>query len=644
MRSVDTSNTRVNSMAEIKLEDLRKWFGKGKKGDWVRVGTDGEIKGQCAREPGEGKPKCMPRSKAHSMDKKDRASSARRKRRADPMADRPGTGNKPIMVKTDKKESVVYEDVNMKNVDKLKAAARDFGKNRDINSKSIEDALMTIVQSMRVLDKSTSGRADVKHEKIIDKQIVRINNIINKTNYGKTGQSEEGKEIVKILNKHKLNGPRGFHKVIYEGIEMNERNAGKSATGYNIYHDTYSAAMQHAYAHAKKKHGVTVRPSEIDDKVATGPKKPSTGKTVSHILKTDKKQNLHVQVYNTGRKYELNMYVESVNEASKVPAGMKFIASYVYKDANGKDHTHRHLRKGTKMTDPVVVYIDDKEWKTFQSFTKAKQAAINHIKGMKESVDMNEETAIAHQTPYGTVTAYKRDTKGMRGKQDGFKLTLKTKSGKTVDLGSHPKPTKANVMSIVKNVMQKESVELDEDNKFFFVRVGKPGDTMTVKYKAKNSREALKKAKSRHFGNPVTLDPNQKQGRPVGPLESVDLEEKNVPTNPALWAKFKAQAKAKFDVYPSAYANGWAAKKYKAAGGSWKKESVEMPEQKTFWDVREGSCGTMNAQTKKDEKPPFKPTRRVGVKKDRFGNVVKDKNRAKHLAKLAMRGERNEKV
>ena len=34
---------------KTKLEDLRKWFGKGKKGDWVRVGTDGEIKGDCAR-------------------------------------------------------------------------------------------------------------------------------------------------------------------------------------------------------------------------------------------------------------------------------------------------------------------------------------------------------------------------------------------------------------------------------------------------------------------------------------------------------------------------------------------------------------------------------------------------------------------
>ena len=82
-------------------EDLRKWFGKGKEGDWVRVGTDGEIKGDCAREEGEGKPKCMPRSRAHGMDKDDRAKSARRKRREDPVADRKGKGGKPVMVATE---------------------------------------------------------------------------------------------------------------------------------------------------------------------------------------------------------------------------------------------------------------------------------------------------------------------------------------------------------------------------------------------------------------------------------------------------------------------------------------------------------------------------------------------------------------
>ena len=97
---------KLQSQEEDVQEDLRKWFGKGPKGDWVRVGTDGEIKGKCAREPGEGKPKCMPRSKAHSMSKDDRATSARRKRRKDPVADRPGKGGKPIMVKTDVKEDV----------------------------------------------------------------------------------------------------------------------------------------------------------------------------------------------------------------------------------------------------------------------------------------------------------------------------------------------------------------------------------------------------------------------------------------------------------------------------------------------------------------------------------------------------------
>ena len=93
----------ANKMAQEDIdESLKDWFGKGKKGDWVRVGTDGKIKGDCAREEGEGKPKCMPRSRAHSMSKKDRASAARRKRAADPVVDRPGTGNKPINVKTAK--------------------------------------------------------------------------------------------------------------------------------------------------------------------------------------------------------------------------------------------------------------------------------------------------------------------------------------------------------------------------------------------------------------------------------------------------------------------------------------------------------------------------------------------------------------
>jgi predicted RNA binding protein YcfA (HicA-like mRNA interferase family) len=54
------------------------------------------------------------------------------------------------------------------------------------------------------------------------------------------------------------------------------------------------------------------------------------------------------------------------------------------------------------------------------------------------------------------------------------------------------------------------------------------------------------------------------------------LEEKNAPTNPALWSKAKSLARSKFDVYPSAYANGWAAKWYKSKGGGWKTVSEDV--------------------------------------------------------------------
>ena len=79
-------------------ESLHDWFNKEK---WVRMDTKGKIKGPCAREPGEGKPKCLPQSKAHSLGKKGRASAAARKRREDPNPERSG---KAINVNTKKKD------------------------------------------------------------------------------------------------------------------------------------------------------------------------------------------------------------------------------------------------------------------------------------------------------------------------------------------------------------------------------------------------------------------------------------------------------------------------------------------------------------------------------------------------------------
>jgi hypothetical protein len=81
-------------------EDLRQWF----KQKWVRMDTKGNIKGDCAREPGEGKPKCLPQAKAHAIGKDARALAARRKRREDPNPERHGS---PINVKTESNAAAI---------------------------------------------------------------------------------------------------------------------------------------------------------------------------------------------------------------------------------------------------------------------------------------------------------------------------------------------------------------------------------------------------------------------------------------------------------------------------------------------------------------------------------------------------------
>ena len=46
----------------------------------------------------------------------------------------------------------------------------------------------------------------------------------------------------------------------------------------------------------------------------------------------------------------------------------------------------------------------------------------------------------------------------------------------------------------------------------------------------------------------------------------------NVPVNKALYSRVKAEAKRKFAVYPSAYANAWLVREYKKRGGTYRVE------------------------------------------------------------------------
>ena len=87
----------------------------------------------------------------------------------------------------------------------------------------------------------------------------------------------------------------------------------KKGSDYQLYHKTFSGAMQHAYAVAMKR-GYTVDKDDIDNKVASGPRKPSSGKMNRYIHGTDKNRIFMCQVANLDNKrFELNMYIESAN-------------------------------------------------------------------------------------------------------------------------------------------------------------------------------------------------------------------------------------------------------------------------------------------------------------------------------------------
>ena len=92
----------------------------------------------------------------------------------------------------------------------------------------------------------------------------------------------------------------------------------------------------------------------------------------------------------------------------------------------------------------------------------------------------------------------------------------------------------------------------------------------------------------------------------------IELTEKNTPTNPSKWSYYKSQAKKKFDVYPSAYANAWAAKQYKAAGGGWRTTKENIDEAIKGMNRKTGEMfGVVVGSDKKNKEGNFELTIRV---------------------------------
>lgn len=93
------TNQEIQSLT---LESLRDWFKKEK---WVRITTSGDIAGPCGTSKNKKNPdRCLPKAKAQSLSKAQRAATARKKKKA-------GAKGKTV-VKNTKAAKVTRETAN----------------------------------------------------------------------------------------------------------------------------------------------------------------------------------------------------------------------------------------------------------------------------------------------------------------------------------------------------------------------------------------------------------------------------------------------------------------------------------------------------------------------------------------------------
>jgi hypothetical protein len=99
-----------------------------------------------------------------------------------------------------------------------------------------------------------------------------------------------------------------------------------------------------------------------------------------------------------------------------------------------------------------------------------------------------------------------------------------------------------------------------------------------------HKQEGMKKKGNRMVPNCVPKNEDVEQ-----------VNEKNSPTNSKLWARAKSMARSKFDVYPSAYANGWASKWYKSKGGGWRATKEETELQEGIYGIEDSPLSATNS-------------------------------------------------
>jgi hypothetical protein len=111
-------------------ESLRDWF---QKEDWVRIDTQGNITGPCGTmKKGQATTRCLPRAKANSLSKEERAATARKKAASDRKGDRVVPNTDKAKVRLESKSPLLWIPILQAENEEIERTADELGLPYDV--------------------------------------------------------------------------------------------------------------------------------------------------------------------------------------------------------------------------------------------------------------------------------------------------------------------------------------------------------------------------------------------------------------------------------------------------------------------------------------------------------------------------------
>jgi len=347
----------------------------------------------------------------------------------------------------------------------------------------------------KAMDKNKNGKIDGSDlAKLRGEELSPKQKALDKNKNGKI----DGFDLAAIRNKKKPQGADFAAQRRKERLASNGR-MDEAKSDYEVYHKDYSGAVQTAIKQAEKR-GFEVDMDDWHDKVATGPKKPSAGKTNSfsiNLMKDGKpsKKKLQMQVYNMdNHKYELNMYIEEIqlDELNK-----DTLHSYVNKSEKDQDKQYDKIGRGIRDNNPKSANKAGHKFSmrsigqnraekrlAKEASSPAQQAAIAiamkkagkkpkdmeesdaYDKDVKPSNKPHDKEAAAKRAKLAALAARKKMTEGLMNKIKAIKRGVEAKAKADDHFDKAGDPKNANASKDLKkavryhNLLNKEETEI----------------------------------------------------------------------------------------------------------------------------------------------------------------------------------------